>query len=110
VHLAAPVILIPFSCNANDDVEVWFVNLGVLKVQTPEALIKDPNSGNYDEFEIQLEDLTFKYYHQLGHCKALINSNDFRKPNEVHGGELISYNVIKNFDIKVKAKVLRSDI
>jgi len=52
VSLAAPVILVPFTSVGDDTREVWFLNLGVLKVKTPDALIKNPESSEYDEYEI----------------------------------------------------------
>lgn len=102
--------MIPFKDPNTEKEQVWLLNLGMLKAQTPLAMLKDPESSNYDEYTITLEDLTFKYFQDFNRCRELVKEHKYLQASEVEGTNLKSYNVIENFNVKVTAKVLRDDI
>ncbi len=85
IQCAAPIILLPFGKN-----EVWLVNLGELKVRTPEQ----KSNPDFDSFEVHLDKLTFKYFNDRDYCVALVKKKEHLGQLEVKEGQLVSYSVI----------------
>ena len=101
--------MVPFIHKGDAYRQAWLLNLGVLRVQTPELMLKDTKGIKYDEYNITLEDLTFKYFQDFERCRTLVQQKNFLNKSEFEESILRSYNVIENFSVTVTAKVLKDD-
>lgn len=68
VHLASPIIVLPFEQEEKEDKECWILNLGDLTVKTNPAILAESiaeNDKNKDMFDIKLSDIKMQYFPSL---------------------------------------------
>ena len=63
--------------------------------------------GLFDEFDVSLTKLSFKYFDSIKRYKCLVQNGQFDIDNQIVNDQLVQYNLIRNFSIQVKAKLLR---
>jgi hypothetical protein len=62
VSLKAPVILIPFSSNNDDNDECWVFHLGDLKVKNYWKECEDEHKGFSNNFYVDLKNVNMQYF------------------------------------------------
>ncbi|CAD8141116.1 unnamed protein product [Paramecium pentaurelia] len=92
VTVKSTIVLVPIP-NTNEN---WLLNLGDISIVTPNM-----NEIHYDNFEIKLQDFTFKHYKSIQDCQnSIINGSYLNNIDD-------SFSVIQNIKVKIIAKLLR---
>ncbi|CAD8058857.1 unnamed protein product [Paramecium sonneborni] len=92
VKIKSTIILVPLP-NSNEN---WLLNIGDVSIITPKI-----DELHYDNFEISLQDFTFKHYNQIEECHKSINKGIFLE--NIDG----SYSIIQNIRVIIRAQILR---